>query len=158
MTMWASLLLGSAPFQMAATSPARTNEDFPLPEGPTTARKPASARRARTSATSASRPKKKLGVLGLKRLQPLVGAYGVGRWQHLEAPVLRSRCWWLRRLALCKRRVVFTSCSRCRSRLARAFCLSLLDLVQALLDLREHPAKLFPLSRELGEPLERGHP
>ena len=62
---------GRAPRQIAATRPARTNDDLPLPEAPTTATKRASASRARTSATSASRPKKNAASSGWKARSPL---------------------------------------------------------------------------------------
>ena len=41
----------------AAATPARTSDDLPLPDGPTTASTPTSASRRRQAATSRSRPK-----------------------------------------------------------------------------------------------------
>jgi hypothetical protein len=49
---------GSTPLASAGNSPARTAEDFPLPDGPTTASRGEPTSRATSSATSRSRPKK----------------------------------------------------------------------------------------------------
>ena len=47
----------SLPGPATATTPARTSEDLPMPDGPTTARTPVSRSRRRHAATSSSRPK-----------------------------------------------------------------------------------------------------
>ena len=51
-------LPGRTPAARAGRRPARSSEDFPLPDGPTMPRNPAPTRRATSSATSRSRPKK----------------------------------------------------------------------------------------------------
>ena len=51
------IVTGRPSRRSAAASPARTSDDFPLPDGPTTTTTPVVARRSRQAATSASRPK-----------------------------------------------------------------------------------------------------
>jgi hypothetical protein len=52
---------GSAPARRAGSSPARTSDDFPLADGPSTARNRDVTRRWRRRVTSPSRPKKRSG-------------------------------------------------------------------------------------------------
>ena len=52
-----SLPLTISPFCSAGTTPARTTDDLPLPDAPTTARKRWSLRYVTSSAVSVSRPK-----------------------------------------------------------------------------------------------------
>ncbi len=64
---------GVPPRTSDATTPARTSEDFPMPDGPTTART-----RGVTQPTQARRdvvlpPEERVGVLGVVRQQPAVG-------------------------------------------------------------------------------------
>ena len=53
------------------SSPARSAEDLPLPDGPTTPSSGAPASRATISATSRSRPKKNVGVVDVERGEAL---------------------------------------------------------------------------------------
>ena len=64
---------GSAPLASAAESPARTMDDLPLPEGPTTPSSVAPGRRATSSATSCSRPKNASASATSKLARPLYG-------------------------------------------------------------------------------------
>ena len=80
---WASTSSGRAPGvtiwtrrpsrASAAATPARTSEDLPHPDGPTTARTPTSSSRRRHTDTSASRPKNASGIADVVRHQPEVG-------------------------------------------------------------------------------------
>ena len=72
---------GSAPRRSAGTSPARTTEDLPEPEGPTTARNRApsvsSPSRRMSRFVSASRPKKSAASASRNARRPL---YGLRIW------------------------------------------------------------------------------
>ena len=68
--------LGARPWtppQIAGTSPARTTDDLPLPDGPTTARNADPASRSARFSTSSSRPKKNSASWGWKASSPLYG-------------------------------------------------------------------------------------
>ena len=60
----------------AATTPARTSDDLPTPEGPTTANRPESRNFRRHAATSVSLPKNKSASLRVVGKQSAVGAAG----------------------------------------------------------------------------------
>jgi hypothetical protein len=66
---------GSAPVRTPAANagsrPARSSDDFPLPEGPTTVTRLASDTRATSSATRRSRPKKLSASEASNRARPL---------------------------------------------------------------------------------------
>ena len=66
-------LPGSTPLRIAGMSPARTTDDFPPPEGPTTPSSGAPASRATRSATRRSRPKKRSASAGSNDTNPLNG-------------------------------------------------------------------------------------
>ena len=75
-----------------AATPARTREDLPQPDGPTTASTPASRSRSRQASRSRSRPKNTSGVLHLVGQEPRVGTGRGRRRQRLldESGVLRQ--------------------------------------------------------------------
>src|SRR5947208_2366340 len=57
----------------AAIAPARTSEDLPLPDGPTTATNPSRPRRSTTALTNATRPKKRCSSSGWYARRPMYG-------------------------------------------------------------------------------------
>ena len=64
---------GTTPSASAGRRPARTAEDLPLPEGPTTASRVEPTRRATSSATRRSRPKKYSACAASKGARPRKG-------------------------------------------------------------------------------------
>ena len=68
-----SSLPGRTPPARAGSSPARSTDDLPLPDGPTTASNGAPTRRATSSATSRSRPKKYSASAASNVARPLYG-------------------------------------------------------------------------------------
>ena len=66
-------LPGSTPLASAGSRPARTTEDLPLPDGPTTPSSGAPTSRATSSATSRSRPKKYGASAASNDARPLNG-------------------------------------------------------------------------------------
>src|SRR6266540_1046806 len=81
------------PTRRAGTRPARTTEDLPLPEGPTSARSrapsPSSASRCRRRRTSCSRPKKSDASGSRNGRSPLYG-FRVGTWSATRDGVARN--------------------------------------------------------------------
>ncbi len=69
----------------AGISPARTSDDLPLPEAPTTASRLLWRRKSTNSAVSASRPKKLAGVGQVEVLQTLVRRWAGGRGAFVDA-------------------------------------------------------------------------
>ena len=72
-------------------SPARSREDFPLPEGPTSARNLPPTRCPIASATTCSRPKKNPASTVSNRASPLYGHTSVGRTGLRRWPADRVR-------------------------------------------------------------------
>ncbi len=74
-----------------ATTPAPTNDDFPTPDGPTTASTPRRARTASAAASSASRPKKKWASSGPYAASPGHG-HSASATSALAGPLGSSSC------------------------------------------------------------------
>ena len=77
-----------------ATLPPRTNDDFPLPEAPTTATNRKRSARATSSATSTSRPKNSARSSGSNTTRPLYGGHAVSSssvWSS-PSPAARAMC------------------------------------------------------------------
>ena len=72
-------LPGRTPPATAGRRPARTADDLPLPDGPTTAMQVAPTIRATRSATRRSRPKKNRASAGSNGARPLNGQSSTGR-------------------------------------------------------------------------------
>ena len=81
---WVRALSGSAPGTMTATvvprrrragtTPARTSDDLPLPEGPATTSNRTVARRSSAACGVGVAPEEEVGVVGVERRQALVRA------------------------------------------------------------------------------------
>ena len=65
---------GRVPLQAAGNRPARSTEDLPEPDGPTTAKNGVSASRMVSSATNCSRPKNHLAFSAWNAVRPMYGA------------------------------------------------------------------------------------
>ena len=67
----------------AGTTPARTSDDFPLPDAPDTARKPRAGEPGERRADVGIPPEELVLVLDAERLQPSIGAGDAGDGRRL---------------------------------------------------------------------------
>jgi hypothetical protein len=145
----------------AGSSPARTTDDLPLPDGPMTPRNWASANLATRLATSSSRPKKNLASSGWKAARPLYGhgtsagggAHRVDRRRPRPGPVpwpsLLHRDQQVQLDQLLAHEVVLAALQ------AELFGLSIANVDQGVADLAEHPTELLERRPKLRKPLRQ---